>query len=93
MEQVCLDRNANGKAFDGKLIKFWEEKYSKKKDGGNLQTQQQIERRRTVKTYNDGTIRSLLLQQADPQHPRKIADAWDDNDTVGDWKEEARHLI
>ena len=84
MEQVCIDRDANGKDFDKKLLKFVRKTYSKKKSADELQSQQ-MQKPQAVTTYNDSTIQQIL-SQTELQRPRKLPDAWDDDDDVGDWE-------
>ena len=92
MEQVCIDRDANGKDFDKKLLKFVKKTYTKIKSADELQYQE-MQKPQAVTTYNDASIRQILSQQNELQRPRKIPDAWDDDDDVGDWEEEDMHLI
>ena len=83
MEQVCIDRDANGKDFDKKLLKFVKKTYSKKKSDDDLQSQE-IQKHQAVRTYKDTTIQQILSQQTELQRPRKLPDAWDDDDDVED---------
>ena len=92
MEQVCIDRHANGTDFDKKLLKYVKKKYSKKKSAGELQSQE-MQKAQAVTTYNDTTIQQILSQQAEQQRPQKLPDAWDDDDDVGDWEEQNMNLI
>ena len=57
--------------------------YSKKKSDDDLQSQE-IQKHQAVRTYKDTTIQQILSQQTELQRPRKLPDAWDDDDDVED---------
>ena len=75
MEQVFLDREVNGDAFDARLLKHWNTTYGKKKGKNARQTQEEINaaKRRHVVTYNDNTIGNLIKRNRKEEQPTEKA--------------------
>ena len=86
------ERDANGRDFDKKLLKFVTKTYGKQRSADELQSQA-IQKHQAVRTYNDTTIQQILSQQTELQRPRKLPNAWGDDDDVGDWDEHNMNLI
>ena len=77
MKEMCLDREANVKSIDTKLLKCWEDKYGKSTHVDESHAARALEEAnhcRAKPHTNDGSIKQLLQGKHEKQQQRKVTD-------------------